>query len=230
VYFFEKLLYKQSCEFEPVATITTALYKVIVNYKAENDNLTSYKAENDNSTNYNFDNETRFSQVFKYSDVIPLWMCKWFTTEFNSMRNNEDSLDIESIPNICSHLQLFRIFRRSKHFYSVNPTNVSIQDINICKLTNVKVDGKVDDKVDDEAVSLYICICINNKNHNSCLLVNGIHRLHLQQGSAIVTSTGINSLSFDNMQGDEICLLIRVKISGIVYTMCEYTTDNKNKE
>jgi len=94
-----------------VATITTALYKVIVNYKAENDNLTSYKAENDNSTNYNFDNETRFSQVFKYSDVIPLWMCKWFTTEFNSMRNNEDSLDIESIPNICSHfLQLFPHF------------------------------------------------------------------------------------------------------------------------
>jgi len=209
--FFENLLYKNNCELQPESIVTTSLYKVIMTH---NDVTNSAKKQD-----VIVGDKSRFSQVFNYPDVMPAWMCKWFTSEFNSIRNNNDSIDIETIPNIYTFfLQMFpRFFEEINAFYSINPTDVSIQEIKVCKLSNHKVNSNSVNH--DENASLYICICINNSNNgDGCLLVNGIHRVKLCMGSMTATSIVNNTISFDNINGDEICMLIRVTLSDIVYS------------
>lgn len=210
--FFEKLLYKHTCMFEPdhsklAYDIKYTLYKIYIQ-KIKDPTVNTV---------------CRLLQTFHYGHAFPDWMCKLFTNNFNTIRNGANSVDIESIPNISSYffLQFPYIFEEINYFYSIQHSNVNIQYVKICQLSGNKLIIK-DDVNDNESTILHMYICVNNKNNDSSLIVNGNISLYLNQGSMITVPNPNGNISFNNIHGDEICIVIRVKLDSTIFTEIKY--------
>jgi len=225
--FFENLLYNHSCNFEQghsklLCDSKYNLYKIYMQKIRDTPTPNLYIKEPTYNT------EDRLLQTFNYAHAFPDWMCKWFTNEFNTIRNGANSIDIECIPNISSYffLQFPHLFEEINYFYSIQQSNVNIQYIKICQLSGNKLLIN-DDVNDNKSTFLHIYVCINNKNNDSSLIVNGNISLYLNQGSMITVPNPNGKISINNIHGDEICIVIRVKLHSTIFTAIKYEDFSK---
>ena len=200
--FFDDLLYQHVCDFKPENKINTSLYKIIFNDKSN-----IVKEEIEQSVSYN---DSRWNNTFCYN-MFPTWMCNWFITEFDNIREGKQDMLIDDIKTIHSNFTSFfpHIFQEILYFYSISKCSVHIYDGQICKLNDKSIINKT---TDTNTNDLIIIICIKTSNLNNGYVLVNSNKYQMKDGYILAVHSK-HDISYHNISGDEICMRIRVKIN-----------------
>lgn len=199
--FFDDLLYQHICHFKPENKINTSLYKIMFNDK---NNITT--EEINQSISYN---DSMWNNTFYYN-MFPEWMCNWFITEFDNIREGKPDMRIDDIKNIHSNFICFfpHIFKEILYFYSISKCRLHIYDGQICNLNNKSIINKTPD---DTTNKLIIIMCLKTSNFNDGYILVNSNKYNLKPGYILAVHCK-HDISYHNINDDDICMTIHTKL------------------